>query len=64
MIIVLGLIMGNRGLSILGINLNPVNAMALSKNDVKEGNDNVSKEVLQDGVQVINMTVVRHSKVV
>jgi len=64
MIIVLGLIMGNRGLSILGINLNPVNAMALSKNDVKEGNDNVSKAVLQDGVQVINMTVVRHSKVV
>ncbi len=57
MIIVLGLIMGNRGLSILGINLNPVNAMALSKNDVKEGNDNVAKAVLQDGVQVINMTV-------
>lgn len=57
MIIVLGLIMGNRGLSILGINLNPVNAMALSKDDVKEGNDNVAKAVLQDGVQVINMTV-------
>lgn len=59
MIIVLGLIMGNRGLSILGINLNPVNALALSKNDVKEGNDNVAKAVIQDGVQVINMTVDR-----
>lgn len=57
MIIVLGLIMGNRGLSILGINFNPVNAMALSRNEVNKSNDNVAKAVMQDGVQVINMTV-------
>lgn len=57
MIIVLGLIMGNRGLSILGINFNPVNAMALSRNEVNKSNDNVAKAVIQDGVQVINMTV-------
>lgn len=58
MIIVLGLIMGNRGLSILGINLNPVTAMALSKASGAEGNnENVAKAVIQDGVQVINMTV-------
>lgn len=58
MIIVLGLIMGNRGLSILGINLNPVTAMALSKTDETGGvNENVAKAVMQDGVQVINMTV-------
>lgn len=57
MIIVLGLIMGNRGLSILGINLNPVMALTLNnKNEVKS-NENVAKAVLQDGVQVINMTV-------
>ncbi len=56
MIIVLGLIMGNRGLSILGINLNPVTAMALSKTVDNSVNSNVAKAVLQDGVQVINMT--------
>ncbi|MDF2948489.1 MAG: heavy metal-associated domain protein [Sedimentibacter sp.] len=57
MIIVLGLIMGNRGLSILGINLNPLTAMALSKTDEISSNENVAKAVMQDGVQVINMTV-------
>lgn len=59
MIIVLGLIMGNRGLSILGINLNPITAMALSKTDETNSgsNENVAKAVMQDGVQVINMTV-------
>lgn len=59
MIIVLGLIMGNRGLSILGINLNPITAMALSKSDETNSgsNENVAKAVMQDGVQVINMTV-------
>ncbi len=59
MIIVLGLIMGNRGLSILGINLNPITAMALSKSDEASSgnNENVAKAVIQDGVQIINMTV-------
>ena len=61
MIIVLGIIMGNRGLSIIGINLNPVTAMALSKSNEIGGlngsNENVAKAVIQDGVQVITMTV-------
>lgn len=57
MIIVLGIIMGNRGLSILGFNLNPVTAMALSNDNSSEvSNSNVAKAVLQDGVQVINMS--------
>ena len=58
MVIVLGLIMGNRGLSIIGINLNPITALALCKDSSSQNNnDNVAKAVLQDGVQVINMTV-------
>lgn len=62
MIIVLGLIMGNRGLSILGISLNPTTALALSREEEgggagNSGNENVEKAVIQDGVQVINMTV-------
>lgn len=58
MIIVLGLIMGNRGLSILGININPLTAMAISKTEqTSNNNENVAKAVIQDGVQVINMTV-------
>lgn len=56
MIVVLGIIMGNRGLSILGININPLTAMAVSKLD-KTSNEAVAKAVIKDGVQVINMTV-------
>lgn len=59
MIIVLGLIMGNRGFSILGINISSVNALAISKNEVKEENPNIAKAVLQGGVQVITMDVDR-----
>lgn len=58
MIIVLGLIMGNRGLSIIGVNLNPVTALALSNSDATKGNnENVAKAEQLDGIQVINMTV-------
>ncbi len=59
MIIVLGIIMGNRGLSILGINLNPMTALALSRTDAdgKSVNENVAKAEIKDGVQIINMTV-------
>lgn len=56
MIIVLGIIMGNRGLSILGFNLNPVTVLALSNNSDAGNSQNVAKAVLQDGVQIINMT--------
>lgn len=58
MIIILGVIMGNRGLSILGYNLNPaVLAMDRSAADIDKENPNVAKAVIQDGVQIINMTV-------
>ncbi len=60
MIIVLGLIMGNRGLSMLGFNLNPSMVLALNNSNTSgsgKENPNVAKAVIQDGVQVINMTV-------
>lgn len=55
LIIVLGLIMGNRGLALAGININPMTAFASSSDDTSS-NPYVAKAVLQDGVQVINMT--------
>jgi len=66
LIIVLGLIMGNRGLAIAGINLNPMTALAISNKNVSNGNiidsvnTNVGKAVIQDGVQIINMTADRN----
>jgi sulfite exporter TauE/SafE/plastocyanin domain-containing protein/copper chaperone CopZ len=62
LIIVLGLIMGNRGFALAGININPITALAKSTGGLLGGNTgsasntNVSKAVLQDGVQVITMT--------
>lgn len=55
LIVVLGLIMSNRGLSLSGININPLNyVMASSFNS--NSSTNSSKAVLEDGVQIINMT--------
>lgn len=61
LIIVLGLIMGNRGFVLAGINVNPLTALASTKdvltgNSSSSSNANVSIATLQDGVQVINMT--------
>ena len=62
LIIVLGLIMGNRGLALAGINANPFTALAntpiggLGGNTNGTTNPNVAKATVQDGVQVINMT--------
>jgi Uncharacterized conserved protein len=58
LIIVLGLIMGNRGLALAGIDINPVRALAGTTKSLTGGssNANVAKAALQDGVQVINMT--------
>lgn len=54
LIIALGLIMGNRGLALAGININPMTALA---NDLSaSSNANVAKATLQDGIQIINMT--------
>jgi sulfite exporter TauE/SafE/plastocyanin domain-containing protein/copper chaperone CopZ len=54
LIIVLGLIMGNRGLALAGININPMTALASTTGGGSNGS--VAKAVLQDGVQVITMT--------
>jgi sulfite exporter TauE/SafE/plastocyanin domain-containing protein/copper chaperone CopZ len=54
LIIVLGLIMGNRGLALAGININPMTALA--DNSVGSSNAYVAKATLQDGIQIINMT--------
>jgi len=56
LIVILGLIMGNRGLALAGINVSPmafVNNTA-AKKTVSSGN--VSKATIENGVQVINMT--------
>jgi len=59
-VIVLGLIMGNRGFALAGININPVTALVNTTRDLLGGSGsssaNVAKATLQDGVQVINMT--------
>jgi sulfite exporter TauE/SafE/plastocyanin domain-containing protein/copper chaperone CopZ len=58
LIIVLGLIMGNRGLALAGININPMTALASSSKGLSNGSSsaNITKATLQDGVQVIKMT--------
>jgi len=61
LIIVLGLIMANRGFTLAGINLNPVSALtdsskSLGSNSGSSSNSNVAKATIKDGVQIINMT--------
>lgn len=62
LIIVLGLIMGNRGFALAGININPLTALAdISKKLSNENSNNASnssgsKAILKDGVQILNMT--------
>ncbi len=57
LIIVLGIIMGNRGLVLAGVNINPVKILA---SDIKGSNNtskaNVAKATLENGVQIIKMT--------
>lgn len=58
LVIVLGLIMGNRGLSLAGVNFVPPIASILSSSSQSVGASgaNSAKAILNDGVQVINMT--------
>ncbi|MDT8718652.1 sulfite exporter TauE/SafE family protein [Clostridium sp. 19966] len=62
LIIVLGLIMGNRGFTLMGYNLNPVKAIANSSSTLLGGNSskatdsNIKKAVIKDGIQTITMT--------
>lgn len=56
LIVVLGLIMGNRGLALAGINVSP---MAFANNTTSKKaapSGNVTKATITNGVQVINMT--------
>lgn len=55
LIIVLGLIMSNRGLSLSGININPLSYVMASSFNSNSSTDS-SKAILQDDVQIINMT--------
>jgi sulfite exporter TauE/SafE/plastocyanin domain-containing protein/copper chaperone CopZ len=58
LIVVLGLIMGNRGLTLAGININPMALMhkAANQSDTSEVPAEIPKAVIEDGVQVITMT--------
>lgn len=59
LIIVLGIIMGNRGFALAGINVNPLVTLSTSltnEDSSNSSNPNVAKATLQDGVQVINMS--------
>ncbi|MCY6369523.1 sulfite exporter TauE/SafE family protein [Clostridium ganghwense] len=54
LVVVLGLIMGNRGLALAGIRLPSLNNRVLTENS-NSSQANVSKAVIENGVQVINM---------
>lgn len=61
LIVVLGLIMGNRGLALTGINISPMALLRTAHeqyNSAKQPNSpgNVLKATVEKGVQVINMT--------
>ncbi|GLC29130.1 urease accessory protein UreH domain-containing protein [Clostridium omnivorum] len=58
LIIVLGLIMGNRGFALAGVNVNPLSALSKGSSSVLGGGTsaNVAKATIKDGVQIINMT--------
>lgn len=55
LIIALGVIMGNRGLALSGINLNPFGFM-MKGSFASNSSTASSKAVIEDGVQIINMT--------
>lgn len=59
LIVVLGLIMGNRGLALAGINISPMALMHKAANNAPNQTDSPavkSEVIIEDGVQVINMT--------
>lgn len=67
LIIVLGLIMGNRGLALTGMSINPLtyisnylassdNTGTTENNKTSSSSSNENKAILKDGVQVLNMT--------
>ncbi|MEH7111886.1 sulfite exporter TauE/SafE family protein [Neobacillus niacini] len=58
LIIMLGLIMSNRGLALAGMNISPMAIMANigAFGDVSSSSSDAVKATIQDGVQVLNMT--------
>lgn len=64
LIIVLGLIMGNRGLALVGIDINPFKMLSKTKDLVtgtspsssQDTNSNIAKATIKDGTQTITMT--------
>ncbi|WP_097025705.1 sulfite exporter TauE/SafE family protein [Clostridium peptidivorans] len=62
LIIVLGLIMGNRGFALAGININPIPMVAskaqslLGTGSSASASENIAKATIENGVQVIRMT--------
>lgn len=62
LIITLGLIMGNRGLALAGINISPLQSLSntisvfAGEGSGNGSNSNIIKATLEDGVQVIEMT--------
>ena len=54
LIVVLGLIMGNRGLALAGINISPI-AFASNTSNQTNSSKNITKATVKNGVQVINM---------
>lgn len=55
LVVVLGIIMGRRGLALAGVNL-PTIGSFMSQSAVGSSGANIIKATLKDGVQVINMT--------
>jgi sulfite exporter TauE/SafE/plastocyanin domain-containing protein/copper chaperone CopZ len=56
LVVILGLIMGNRGLALAGININPMALMHGTSKPSSDSPQSGSKATLENGVQVINMT--------
>ena len=58
LIIILGIIMGNRGLALAGVGVPSVNTLtqSLSGNEAQAATANISKPTIENGVQIIRMT--------
>ncbi|SFC50831.1 sulfite exporter TauE/SafE family protein [Clostridium uliginosum] len=58
LVIMLGIIMGNRGLALAGVGVPSVNTLtqSLSGNAVQAAQSNISKPTIENGVQIIKMT--------
>ncbi|WP_143316546.1 sulfite exporter TauE/SafE family protein [Clostridium sp. HBUAS56017] len=62
LVVILGVIMGNRGLALAGVGVPSVNTLTqnLSGSEENQSNPNIGKAALEDGVQVIKMTADRY----